>query len=278
MTEKKIDIRYSTEDLPPVKNYFLYFLRCFGKAFAFVFFGLGSIVLAVVVFPIIRIFVHPHERFKKAARAVVSATFKFFLGMLHFMGIIKLSVNDRNAFKKLKSKIIVANHPSILDVVFIISLVPNADCIVRGGLTRTVLAGVIKQLYIVNSLGYDEMIELSKKSLSTGTNLIVFPEGTRTPRHGTNAYKKGAARIAYEAGCDVQPVYIGGNDKYGLGKHDKFFSYNHTEIYHYDIYLLEEIKVSEYNNLESQVAAKRLTKEMHERIASAAEKIDGKVV
>lgn len=278
MTESELEWRYSADDLPPIKNRFIYFLRICGKVFAFAFFGLGSVVLAVVVFPIIRIFMHPRERFQKVARAVVSATFRFFSGMLHFLHLINISVDDRNAFKNLKSKIIVANHPSILDVVFIISLVPNADCIVRGGLTKTILAGVIKQLYIVNSLGYEEMIELSKKSLATGTNIIVFPEGTRTPRHGTNVYKKGAARIAYETGCDVQPVYIGGNDKYGLGKHDKFLSYNHTEVYCYDIHILEEIKVDEYKDLEPQIAAKRLTSEMHKRIASAAEKIDGRKI
>lgn len=270
--------RYSADDLPPIKNRLFYFYACFVKVFMFVFFGAGSIVLAIIVFPLIRIFVHPKERFQKVARAVVSVMFRFFLGMICVTGTMKITVDDRKAFRSMKSKIIIANHPSILDVVFIISLVPNADCIVRGGLTRTVVAGVINQLYIVNSLDYNQMIELSKKSLATGTNLIVFPEGTRTPRHGTNPYKKGAARIAYDTACDVVPVYIGGNDKYGLGKHDKFLSYNHIGIYHYDIHILDEIKIDEYKKLEPQIAAKHLTKEMHTRIAAAAMKIDGKTV
>lgn len=278
MEDEKIEQRYNADDLPPVKNWLWYSCFCFLKIFMFVFFGTGSIVLAVVVFPIIRIFVHPKERFQKVARATVSATFRFFAGMNCVARTTRFDVNNKEAFKNLRSKIIVANHPSIMDVVYLISLVPNADCIVRGGLTKTVLAGVIKQLYIVNSLGYDEMIELSKKSLETGTNLIVFPEGTRTPRHGTNPYKKGAARIAYETGCDVQPVYIGGNDKYGLGKYDKIWSYNHTESYHYDIHLLEQINISEYKQLEPQVAAKRLTKEIHRRISEKALEIDNKIV
>lgn len=278
MTEEELAQRYSADDLPPIKNWIWYTYICFIKVFMFTFFGAGSIVLAIIVFPILRLFVHPKERFQKAARATVSATFRFFIGMHVLVGASKNTVNDKKAFRNLRSTIIVANHPSIMDVVYLISLVPNADCIVRGGLTKTVLAGVINQLYIVNSLGYDEMIELSKKSLASGTNLIVFPEGTRTPRHGTNPYKKGAARIALEAGCDVQPVYIGGNDKYGLGKHDKFLSYNHTEVYHFDIHLLERIKIADYAEFEPQIAAKRLTAEMHKRIAGKALEIDNRIL
>ena len=112
--------------------------------------------------------------------------------------------------------------------------------------TKTVLAGVIKQAYIVNSLDFDELCRLCKETLDDGNNVIIFPEGTRTPRHGSTQYKKGAARIAYYAGCDVQPILVGGNDKYGLGKHDPIWSYNHTERYVYDFKLLPEIKIDEY--------------------------------
>ena len=248
------------------------------KLFLYLFFGTGSVVLAIIVFPILKLTIHPHERFQKAARAVVSQTFRFFLGMMRVAGVARFTIPDRKAFWNLKSKIVVANHPSMIDVVCMISLMPNADCIVRGSLAKSVYAGVIRQLYIVNSLGYEEMIDLCRKSLAKGTNLIIFPEGTRTPRHGTNPYKKGAARIALDTHCDVQPVYIGGSDKYGLGKHDAFISYVRSGCYHYDIRLLPEIKISDYESLEPQIAAKHLTEKMHEVISGAAKQIDAKEV
>ncbi|MBP3710786.1 MAG: 1-acyl-sn-glycerol-3-phosphate acyltransferase [Treponema sp.] len=270
--------RYDHGDLPPVKNWFRYIYGSLMKLFFYAFFGIGSVVLGIVVFPIERLIFHPKEKFQKAARATVSFTFRFFIGFMRVTGVTRSNVPDRKRFRKLKSKIIVVNHPSMLDVVFIISLVPNADCIVRGSLANSMYAGVIRQLYIVNSLGYDEMIDLCKKSLAQGTNLIVFPEGTRTPRHGTNPYKKGAARMAMDTRSDVQPVYIGGSDKYGLGKHDAFFSYSRSGPYVYDIRLLPEIKISDYENLEPQIAAKRLTEKMHNVIAGAAQEIDGRVI
>lgn len=266
--------RYDHSDLPEVKNRLFYIYGSLAKLFLYLFFGTGSVVLAVVVFPVLKICVHPKEKFQKAARGVVSHLFRFFMGMMRFTGVAGFSIPDRREFLSLKSKIVVANHPSMIDVVCLIALIPNADCIVRGSLAKSVYAGVIRQLYIVNSLGYEEMIDLCRKSLATGTNLIIFPEGTRTPRHGINQYKKGAARIAIDTHCDVQPVYIGGTDKYGLGKYDAFFSYSRSGKYHYNIFKLPEISIADYEQFEPQIAAKRLTDKMHEVIAGAAKAID----
>jgi 1-acyl-sn-glycerol-3-phosphate acyltransferase len=270
--------RYDHSDLPKVKNRATYVYGCLAKLFLYFFFGSGSVVLAIVVFPVLKICVHPKDRFQKTARAVVSHTFRFFMGMMSVMGVAGFTIPDRREFRNFKSRIVVANHPSMIDVVCLISLIPNADCIVRGSLANSVYAGVIRQLYIVNSLGYDEMIDLCRKSLAKGTNLIIFPEGTRTPRHGVNQYKKGAARIAIDTHCDVQPVYIGGTDKYGLGKYDSFFSYSRRGKYHYHILKLPVISIADYEALEPQIAAKRLTDKMHEVIAEAAVKTDGKIV
>lgn len=272
-TETKEEIRqkYNHKELPKVKNWFLYTYRSFLKLFFIAFFGIGSVVLAVLVFPWIRVFVHPKQKFQEKARAFVSASFRMFINFMRATGIIKLVVDDRAAYKNLHSKVLVANHPSLLDFVFIMSMVPNANCIVRGGLANGILGGVIRQCYIVNTLDFDELCRLCKETLDDGCNVIIFPEGTRSPRHGTNPYKKGAARIAYYAKCGVQPILVGGNDKYGLGKHDPTWSFNHEEPMIYAFKLLPEIKIDEYAELPESIAAKRLTEKMQEVIFSAIE-------
>ncbi len=268
--------RYDHSEVPPVKWYRLplYLYQMLAKHFCYLFFGVGSMVLALLVFPWIRVFVHPKEKFQIEARKFVSASFRMFTNVMRALGVLSLKVGDRKAWRSIHGKVIIANHPSILDFVFIMSLVPNANCIVRGGLTKTVLAGVIKQCYIVNSLDFDELCRLCKQTIDEGNNVIIFPEGTRTPRHGKNPYKKGAARIAYYSKCDVLPVLVGGNDKYGLGKHDPWFSYNHQERYVYDFQMLPEIKISEYSDLSETIAAKRLTDRMEEVLLSAVREND----
>lgn len=278
MGKAKIDDRYSASDLPPAKNKFLYACRCLIKLFHIGFFGLGSIIIGLLIFPVMRIFLHPKKRFQKHARNFISLSFKFFTACMRASGAEKHTFHDREKYRSLKSKVVVANHPSLLDVVYLISVIPNADCIVRGSLTKTPFVTIIRQLYLVNTMGSEEMLELAKESLADGNNLIVFPEGTRTPRHGTNQFKRGASRIAFECDCDIQMIYIGGNDKYGLGKHDAFFSFNKNEPYHYDIYILDEIKIADYKRLEPQIASRRITEKIHEQIAGKAMEVDRRII
>ncbi|MBP3742474.1 MAG: 1-acyl-sn-glycerol-3-phosphate acyltransferase [Treponema sp.] len=269
-SKKEIEQRYGHKDLPKIKNYFTYFIFCLMKIISIIYFGVGAVVLALFVFPFIRIFsFKKKEDFGVLARAYVSHTFRVFLGSLNLTHTSIRKVEDKQAFRNIHSKIIVANHPSLLDFVYIMSLVPNSTCIVRGSLTHTPLRGVIKQAYITNTTEFDDVLVECKKLTDQGCNVIIFPEGTRTPRHGQNNYKKGAARIALYCGCDVQPVFIGGSDKYGLGKHDPLWSYNHVERYIYDFKLLPTISIEEYKGLSEPIAAKRLTEKMESVIRGA---------
>ena len=264
------EVSYKSKQ-PKIKNIFFYIYCCVSKILAILWFGLGAIFLAIFVFPFIRLFTLHKKDFGIIARAYVSHTFRIFLRNLHLCRTSMLQVKDKQAFRDIHSKIIIANHPSLLDFVYIMSLVPNSTCIVRGGLTHTPLRGVIKQAYITNTTDFDDVLVECKKLTDKGCNVIVFPEGTRSPRIGRNNYKKGAARIALYCGCDVQPMFIGGSDKYGLGKHDPLWSYNHVEKYVYDIKMLPVIPIGQFKELSDTIAAKHLTEEMEKVIRAAGD-------
>lgn len=271
ITKKELDEKYNHKDMPKIENYLFNFCGCFMKIFAMTVFGVGAVILAVFVFPFIRLFTLRRKDFGVVARAYVSHTFRVFLGFLNLLHVSIRKVENEDDYRNIHSKIIIANHPSLLDFVYIMSLVPNSTCIVRGGLTKTPLRGVIKQAYITNTTTFEDMCVECKKLTDMGCNVIIFPEGTRTPRHGKNNYKKGAARIALYCGCDVQPIFIGGSDKYGLGKHDPLWSYNHVEPYLYDFKKLPVISIDEYKDLSEPIAAKRLTDKMEQVLNSAGD-------
>ena len=199
--------------------------------------------------------------------------FRFFLFILRlfFLCRIKISKEDKVRLRNLKSKVIVANHPSILDIVVLMSVVPDANCIVGQQYVKSALGGVIKKAFILNSLEFDELCQVCRKNIEAGSNIIIFPEGTRTPREGNSQYKKGAARVALSCGADIQPLLIWGSDKFGLQKNNPFWSFNHLESYVYEIIPLDELKVSEYEDLPRPAAAKRLTGKIMEEIKAAAE-------
>ncbi|MBP5405802.1 1-acyl-sn-glycerol-3-phosphate acyltransferase [bacterium] len=257
------------ENLPKIDNVFLYCYRSLGKIAAILYIVLGSMVIGFLIFPVIRLFSKDRSDFRAKARRYVSNVFRRFLFMLKITGIVEMRVPEMERLRNIKGKVIVANHPSLLDFVCMTALVPNANCIVRANLTKTPYVGIISQIYITNDENYDDLFKECKEDLDSGNNVLIFPEGTRTPRFKRNIYQKGAARIALNAGCEVQPVFIGGSDKYGLGKHDPLFSFNPVEEYFYDFILLPEIKSSDYAGIHSPAAAKRITDKIEEEILAA---------
>jgi 1-acyl-sn-glycerol-3-phosphate acyltransferase len=250
-------------DLPPVSNRPLYAYRVLIKGFSFFLFGFSSLLLVLLVLPTMRLFIHPKERFKKKARRFVSLSMRLYVSIMHFLGIVNLETDNREKYRNLSSKIIVANHPSILDVVMLLSLIPNADCIVNAHLKGIVfITQIIRQLYISNISGYESILKACVESLKQGNCLIIFPEGTRTPRTGRNILKKGGARVAMASGSNIVPIHIGGTDKYGLGKNDPWTGFNPRERYVFNITMGTEITTENYRELPIPKAVRALTKEM----------------
>ncbi|MDR1586040.1 MAG: 1-acyl-sn-glycerol-3-phosphate acyltransferase [Treponema sp.] len=256
----------SAVEMPPVANRPLYLYRIFMKWFSFFIFGLGTLSLALLVFPVMLVF-FPKEKFQKQARRLISFSFRGFVHMMGFIGVVKLDVEDRGAFRRLSSKIVVANHPSLLDVVIMVSLIPNADVIVRGNLISNIIVrGVVRRLYVLSSLNFDEIAEACKASLDQNNCMVIFPEGTRTPRSGEVRLKKGAARLSLLSGREIIPVHIGGTDKYGLGKNDPFAAFNHSEKYIYRIRIQGKISPAKYAGMEMPRAVRRLNGEIKEAL------------
>jgi 1-acyl-sn-glycerol-3-phosphate acyltransferase len=232
------------------------------KWFSFFFFGLSSIILVIFVLPPMRLFIRPKEKFKKYARRLVSASFRFFIALMHFLKIVDLEAENREVYRRLSSRVIVANHPSLLDVVMLFSLIPNADCIVAAHLNHSIVKGIVRQLYILNSQDFDDILKACDESLKYGNCIVIFPEGTRTPRTGNPVVKKGVARIALASGCGIIPLHIGGTDKYGLGKKDPWTAFNPSERYVYKINMGTEILPEKYLSLPKPVAVRALTREI----------------
>jgi 1-acyl-sn-glycerol-3-phosphate acyltransferase len=249
-------------DLPPVQNRIVYVYRVLIKLFFFFFFGFSSIILVVFVLPPMRLFIHPKEKFKKNARLFVSVSFRFFIGLMHSFQVLDLEAGNREMYRRLSSKVVVANHPSLIDVVMLFSLIPNADCIVAGHLNHSIVKGIVRWLYILNSQDFDDILKACDESLKYGNCIVIFPEGTRTPRNGSPVVKKGAARIALACGCGIIPLHIGGTDKYGLGKKDPWTAFNPRERYVYEIKMGTEILPEKYKSLPKPVAVRALTREI----------------
>ena len=262
---------YSFENPPPIRNYPLYWWHITAKILSFALFGVGAVLISIVAFPVMMLLFPSKRRFRKAGHRFISAMFRFFTLFMTVIRASHVTAKERGEFKKLKSCIVVANHPSLLDVVMLISLLPDADCIVNAYLVgKNILHIIARKLYIPAADSFEEIMEKSVESLKSGSVLIIFPEGTRSKPSGQNPYKKGAARVALASGCPIVPVYIGGNDKRGLRKHDPMLKYNTRRCYHYDIHMKPPIKPEDYKDLPEPAAARRMTARLREVLSDDA--------
>lgn len=243
-----------------------YIRRVLVKLFCFAFFGISSLILAILLFPIMHVLSgFSEKKFKKMVRKFNYQYFKLFVKFATILGGISLNVENKDSLAKLRSKVVIANHPSLFDVVILFSLIPNADCIVKGELIQNkFISLIIKNLYIPNNIPFDEQLEQAKKSMEEGNNLIIFPEGTRSKPGEPWEFKKGAARFALYSKNDVVPIFFGGNEKIGLRKHDKLLQFHPTDIYRYNLKVLDPIPVKEYENMPMTKSAIKLTHKMKE--------------
>ena len=102
----KQEVSYKSKQ-PKIKNIFVYVYCCVSKIIAILCFGLGAIILALFVFPFIRLFSLRHKDFGIIARAYVSHTFRVFLRNLHICRTSLLKVEDRQVFRDIHSKVII---------------------------------------------------------------------------------------------------------------------------------------------------------------------------
>jgi len=182
--------------------------RLTGTAACFLLFGLGGMVLRWAVFPLLRVTVGAPERQQRAARRIIQLAFRAFVGVMTHIGVIRVELQGAERLKQ-PGALVLANHPSLIDVVFLMAFTGNANCIVKAALLRNPFTRAPVQMagFLRNSEG-PGLVDDAVASLQRGSSLIVFPEGTRTPACGEMHLLRGAARIAVRARHDVTPVII----------------------------------------------------------------------
>jgi 1-acyl-sn-glycerol-3-phosphate acyltransferase len=178
--------------------------RVFGTGVSFVAVGVGG----VFVFPVLNIVIQKRQLRSMLARHVISITFRCIVGLMRIMGVFRYEISGIERLKR-NGLLILANHPTLIDIVFLMAFVKRADCIVKSGLWRNPFthSTVRAAAYVRNDHGV-QFIEDCVAAIRRGGNLIIFPEGTRTSSNGSLVLKRGAANIAVRGSCNITPVLI----------------------------------------------------------------------
>lgn len=145
----------------------------------------------------------------------LTTLFNLFLAALKASGLVKFDLSALDALREERSLVIAPNHPSLIDVVLVVSRLPRVVCIMKADLENNMLFGGGARLadYIRNNSPL-AMIRSAAAAVRGGSQLLVFPEGTRTREGPINTFKGGFALIAKRAGAPVQTVFIESNSPF----------------------------------------------------------------
>jgi 1-acyl-sn-glycerol-3-phosphate acyltransferase len=187
--------------------YFVY--RFIGTTLFWIFFGLIGLVIGFVVLPLTYLFVRKPEARQAAARRIIGAAFKVFVWTACNSRLIALDLSGMEHRDASRSQLLLANHLTLIDVVLLLSLFPQVDCVVKAAVTRNpvlrVSAGAAN--YISNAAP-DELMDSCVQRLNAGSSLLLFPQGTRFIRGEPLKFRLGAAEIAIRAQAEILPIVI----------------------------------------------------------------------
>ena len=186
------------------------FARSCLAGFFFTAFALGSLVLGFILFPVLAVSGDgPVAR--RRMRRFVRTTYRFFVWAARATWLfrVEMSPADRERLASLRGHVIVANHISLIDIIILIAYLGDSTAIAKAAAARNPFySRIVRSAFLVND-DPEMVLEEADKLLSDGVNLIVFPEGTRTPTEAVDRrLRRGAAQIALAAGVPIQPITI----------------------------------------------------------------------
>lgn len=231
-------------------------IRAFIVLSSFLLFYIGATIINFIAFPFIEIFAKDE---KTKYSSIIFYTWKWFIKFLSITKILKLKIEDIDKLRSIKGKIIVSTHPSYIDILILMSLIPNSTCFVKKELAyNPTLKKIINKIFIQSGLELDEMQRITKDYLDKGFNVIIFPSGIRHRKNEYPKIKKGTALISMNANKNIVPI-------------EMYTDYDFLQIGQsvldagekpviYNIKVLEEINIQDYMTEDEVDSRKNITR------------------
>jgi 1-acyl-sn-glycerol-3-phosphate acyltransferase len=191
----------------------------------------------------------------------------FYVWLLPFW---RLTIEQKSKFAANQTYVIVANHQSQLDILISFCLFRHFKWVSKAEIFMVPLVGWNMALnrYIRLRRGQADsvrqMYEDCGNTLTSGSSIFMFPEGTRSFVDEPGNFKPGAFIMAKNAGVPILPVAIYGT-RSALPKKSMNFHGTHQMV----IRVLDEISVEEVQ----QSDPKMLADKVRQRIVDALDDI-----
>jgi 1-acyl-sn-glycerol-3-phosphate acyltransferase len=177
---------------------------------AFAYYGLGGLVLGLVVLPLQRGLAWLAGRGDADLRVqrTIHLGSRSFVWLMQRLGLVRIHWRGVETLRR-RPLLVVANHPSLIDTPLLTCCMPQADFIVKAEWSENPFLrnAASTSGYLRAERGADVVRDAAER-LRAGRSVVIYPEGARTPPEGLRRFRRGAAHVALEAGCDLLPVFI----------------------------------------------------------------------
>lgn len=196
--------------------------RNIGTAISFALFGIGGLTLAFVAIPLIHLasrihFSNTRKSTARLARAdiaqrCISASFRIYIRIMRNLRVIDYRIENAPLLREDEGTptLVAANHPSLLDYVFLTAHMPLCDCIVK----KTIARQNPFTKHLTHSAGYipnhnaEQLFDACRARLDQGRRILIFPEGTRSTPGQPLKLQRGAANIAIRCRVPIRIIHI----------------------------------------------------------------------
>lgn len=189
-----------------------YLWRLLATGLCFMFFGLGGLLIGLLLTPWLWLCVPEPQQRQQQAQRVIQHSFFLFVRLMNKLGVLSYHIEGLELLQQSRQELVIANHPTLIDVVFLIAFMQNANCVVKQALWRNPFTrGPVQAArYALNDDSERCVAECATRlQESDATSLVIFPEGTRTQQgQQLNNFQRGAANIALRARVPIRPVLI----------------------------------------------------------------------
>lgn len=188
----------------------------FGTAFSFAFFGVWGTCLAWIVLPIVERRCEGDAGEKAmACRRAVSASLRFLFGIMCWFSIFDFSNRPTSAdLPDDKRFVLIANHPSLVDMVALLSCFPELVVVAKTTMFNNPLLGpILRRCNFIDGgdggvFSGASVVTAAVERLRAGTPVLIFPEGTRSGWRGFGTFRQGGFEMATRADVPLLPAFI----------------------------------------------------------------------
>ncbi len=196
------------------------FVRMVLTGFCFaVFFGGTSLlgVLAGLWFMLRRV----REEDRSAFMRSLNASLQLFAGLMRDLGLIDYWPPQLPPGFEGRAFLLIANHPTLIDVVLTLASMPQLSCVVKASWYRSFLMGpMLRRTEYIPGPGFDgdedgdaPVVQRIEEKLRKGVPVLVFPEGTRSAATSLRRFRRGAIEAALRAGVPILPLFIANDQR-----------------------------------------------------------------